>query len=184
MRFLAPILLVLSLAGCASVTLVEPGPRKVGAITLTTPESWSQQTYGGETVWTYDGVWLNRVSIREIDPGENLLGQPVTDANQVFSFDPANSLEGTLEKYIDALGTAGLSGLERISTRPRFIGEREALDFELSWASEDRLAYRALGTFVRDGETLYRVICSAPAEYYFPRHRAAFDAILASISFQ
>ena len=181
MKYIILFTTILFLTGCSAHTLIKPGEINLGKINVKTSSHWSQRKFKGELVWTKDGALLNRISIREIQNGKHIFNEKIGDNNRGFVYNSDLNLEDTLELYLDALETSGVANPNLSHSQRRFINEREALDFEFSYDTEQNLKYISVGTFIKDDNSVSLILCSAPKEYYFPTFEMTFRDILASI---
>lgn len=176
-------LLALFLSGCSAYSLIAPGDAKLGDLSVQTGENWSQISRGGVTVWTRDGVYLNRVSLEKISGGKHILNLKLDKGNAPFAYDAKLSLDDTVELFLDALSTNSFYNVELEDSKPVRISDYPAQLFQYRYDSQDNLTYRVKALFIKRENFLYKLYCAAPVEHYYSIYEPEFERILASASF-
>lgn len=174
--------LAVMLVGCASPTLVGPGPISVDGLRLDSPVAWSQRGLAGERQWTIDGPLLNALEIyTDVKPGELLFDLPQAQRREGIRYRAGMSDLEVQELVADGLLAAGVVDLELLKLEPAQLDGQAAIRFELSFANAAGLRYRALALASQAGERLTLLLYYAPAEYYYERDRAHVESIFGSL---
>jgi len=180
----------LAVAGCASMsyTLVAPGTVNVGDLQVAAAQSWNRAPTGTTAsrkdaqVWTRDGMLLDRLIMIPAVPD----GQPIFQTNDKQAALPPfrsdmlpNELEELTESSITKLFGEGEASVETSNLRPQRFGEDRGVMFNMDIKVTDSPDYRGLaGAFVADGK-LYLMMYIAADPYYYEKHRADAEALIA-----
>lgn len=183
------ICLCLTLAACASQTLISPGINKVGDLSIETTISWTKLAVykpGPKVeVWTVDGQALDSImffkgvadqtplfrSKSKTDPMPNfkaeMLPQEVTEL-----------LQSSLTKFYGEgnilLTIEGLKPTQFLSS----VGFR----FDMRFTNQKGLNYLGAGAATVKNNLLYMVIYTGTQIHYFNRYAEEFEQIIASAS--
>ncbi|MBK8067206.1 MAG: hypothetical protein IPK27_06160 [Rhodanobacteraceae bacterium] len=171
-----------ALAGCGS-PLVQPGPRDVDGLRLSTPVAWSDLGHRGERLWTRDGIPLNALRIyADIKPGEHVFRARLRgERDEGARFRTGLSEIEIAELIVEGLRGSGLQNVEARALAPAKIGGDAGFRAELSFDNSAGLHYRGLLLGEGADGTLSFLMYTAPAEHYFERDRAAVESIFASL---
>ena len=176
------LLLVLLLAGCASVARVDPSFTVGDALELTTDGRWNRidppsSEADADEVWTADGVTLDMVLFYVGVADGAPLGRDGGAQAPVFR---AGMLPHDVVELYEANVTrdGAIFSLERLA--PARFGGAEGFVFEHTTTvrSGAQLRGRAYGAVV-DGR-LYLMSYSAPAAHFYAKHLPAVEALAAS----
>jgi hypothetical protein len=174
MRRLLLVLLLAALGGCASYAVVESGPQKVKAITVTPSQEWNKVppmlAPGHLPTWTSDGVSLNTIAfISEIEDGKTLIDAPAKEEFPVFRSDMLPTeivelIESTIAKLYQ--GTIAESG----QLRPLTLGGVTGFEYRFGFVGQDKLPRQTyVAGAVKDGK-LHVILYQAARMHYFDRH--------------
>jgi len=190
MKLLISMLATVVLTGCVSIKLQQPGPVKVGGLEVTPQESWNILPASltpfarpESQVWTRDGVLLDRlIIIPGVPDGEPLFKEP--DKAIVlprFKRDmlPDEIVQLTESSLVKLLGE-GDTVVKSANLRPSRFGEQRGVAFDLTATLTEGPVYRGVvGAFVA-AERLNMILFMAAEPYYFDKHHAAAEGIIAS----
>jgi hypothetical protein len=185
-------LVCVMLTACASLNmrLQEAGPVAVGNVQVSPQEPWnilpeSMTPFARPKtqVWTRDGVLLDRLMIIPgVPEGEPLFKEPSKEvALPRFKRDmlPDEIVQLTESSMTKLLGE-GTTLVRSSNLRPGRFGEKPGIIFDLVATPSEGPVYRGLaGAFVA-AEQLNMIIFVAAEPYYFDKHRAAAEGIIAS----
>ena len=182
----------LVLAGCVDLNykLQTAGPATVGAITVSSEDSWNVMPTGftpfarkEARVWTHDGPLLDRLMIiPSVSEGEALFKEPdKAVALPRFKADmlPDEIAQLTESSMVKFLGE-GDAVVKASNLKPATFGGQRGITFDLTATPADGPAYRGMaGAFVVD-KKLNLIIFIAAEPYYFEKHEAAARSVIAS----
>jgi len=176
------ILLVLTaylLHGCAAYTLVEPGTVEMGELQLRPESAWSRASSAavpfarsGTTVWTQDGLMLNRLMIiPAVADGEPIFkdrkGQMALPKFRASML--PNELEELTASSLGKMFGEGNAVVQTANLRPHRYGEDRGILLDVEAAVSDGPDYKGLaGAFVAENQ-LYVMVYLAAIPYYYER---------------
>ncbi len=182
------LVMLFSVSGCISYSLVAAGPIAVGGLQLDPGATWNlaapqltpSMRKGGQ-VWTKDGLLLDRLMIIQAVPD----GQPIfkdstgTAALPVFraSMLP-NEIEELTENSIVKLFGEGQVAVSTSNLRPHRFGDDRGVLFNFNVSVSDAPDYRGLaGAFIANGE-FYLMMYIAADPHYYDKHLAEVEALI------
>jgi hypothetical protein len=185
------VLLVLAacmLHGCVAYSLVEPGTVEVGELRVRPESAWSRASptslsfvRSGTTVWTQDGLMLNRLMIIPAVPD----GETIFKDREGYAALPAfratmlpNELEELTASSLAKMFGEGNAAVRTANLRPHRYGEDRGILLDLEAAVTDGPDYKGLaGAFVADNE-LYVMFYLAAVPYYYEKHLSEAEKII------
>jgi len=171
--------LILS-GGCASYTAVGPGEITRTGLIVQTGRAWNQAPIStnsmarpGSTIWTQDGLLLDRIMIIPAVPsGEPLFRQssqwqalPVFKAAML-----ANEIEELTESSIVKLFGEGGVVVQTSHLRPHRYGENWGILFDMELTIADGPGYKGVTGALVVNEKLYLIFFLGAEPYYYQRH--------------
>lgn len=170
------------LSGCAQYALVEQGPQKVKAITVTPSQEWnrvpSMASPGGIPTWTADGISLNSIAFfSEIKGGDPLIRSSKDEEYPIFRADMlptelVDLIEATVAKLYKA--TISKSG----QLRPLTIGGTPGFEHNFEFVTPDELTRKAYVAGALKEKQLHLIFYQAARMHYYDRH---FDSVSAMV---
>jgi hypothetical protein len=184
------ILIALWLAGCATtppVTLVSPGPAKIGLLEMTAGSGWNEVTAVRDSqrlVWTRDGLAIDRFWVfADIADGETLFKEAKGSGAALPRFRATmlpNELVAFTESYLGKIFGEGEVIVTTSNVRPHRFGNYDGVMFDLATERAGMADRKGIaGAFVADSK-LYLVLYSAVDPYYFDRNRQAAEDVIVS----
>lgn len=184
MKFLCNLIVVLALAGCANIALVNPGEQLVGEHLLVKPDSaWNEVgPISTDTIktWTIDGLPLDQLVIFSgIKDGESL--NPKAEGSTkplVFRANMrADEVVGLFESLLTGIGgSITVTKLEPVN----FAGSK-GFRFEYEMVHlESEVRMRGVGYGTVNQEQLYAIVFVAPRVGLFPRYISRVEQLVAS----
>jgi len=177
--------LLVGLAGCNSITLVEPGkPVSVGAGVSVMPQvKWNQISPSkGETVWTQNGPSIDTVyfltGVADGKPLYPVVGMRDADIG-VFH---ANMLPNDVQDLV--VGTMQKEGFDNVragSLSPCPFGTASGFCFDLDFVTKDGLLMKGKVKAYKSSDTLTLFEFRAPSEYYYADMVPIVDKVFASV---
>jgi hypothetical protein len=171
-------LLVLA-AACSPYQLVGPPRASVGRLSMDPQVPWSAIRVGKQTVWTVDGVPLQRVVFIEgLADGEALPGargtRPAVFRSAMASGDTIELIIGWLSAY------SGFQHLEATNLRPRHLGHADGFAFDFSYVDSNGLDGQGLAAGTVLAGHLYLIVYSGTRAHYFPKYREVVERMIDS----
>ncbi len=185
--FVAP-LFVLSLSGCETYSLVQPGSNQVGAVTVTPQKSWNSASAmltpsarRDSKTWTQDGLLLDRLMIiPDVPDGEAIFkSRDKSAALPVFRADMLpNEIEELVESSMAKMYGEGNAVLSTENLRPQKFGQHQGFMFEIDAAVSDSPDYRGIVGAIVIADRLNLVAFIAALPHYFDKHREAVERLI------
>src|SRR5262245_11992667 len=180
-RLLAILLAVAALAACTTYGSVGLENRKIAGVYSVSPQiQWNRYTDGDLEVWTVDGPLLNALQFTSaLGDGDALYD--IAGREEMPRFRSNMSESEVMEFVVDSLAAAGAQKVEETGLAPASFGQRPGFRFDLAYQSGDGLD--KLGSvlgMLKDGK-LYLIIYTGAAQHYYPKYKAAVEALFASI---
>jgi len=183
-------ILLLCVAGCASnpFTLQPPGETSVGALKIDVSGSWNllatdAKALPPKAIWTRDGLNLDRMLIyADVADGQTLFKERDKGAAlPKFQADMLpNELVAFTESYLSKMFGEGQAIVESSNLRPQRYGQINGIGFDVAIAPAETAYYKGtVGAFVAD-QKLYLMIYIGADPYYYDKHRAAAQQMIAS----
>ena len=169
-------------------TLVEPGPRSIGNMTVNAGSGWNLAPKTANSrktaqTWTQDGMLLNRLAfIPAISDGETIIISREKDAAlPVFRKDMLpNEIEELVESTIVKYFGEGQSAVSTSNLRPHQFGEQRGVLFDISVVVTESPMYNGIvGAFI-EGDELYIMWFFGAEPYYYGKYRPGAEAIIRS----
>ncbi len=169
-------------------TLVEPGPRSIGNMTVDAGSGWNlapRSTNSRKTAqtWTQDGMLLDRLAfIPAISDGETIIISREKDAAlPVFRKDMLpNEIEELVESTIVKNFGEGQAAVSTSNLRPHRFGEQRGMMFDISAIVTESPQYKGVvGAFIESDE-LYIMWYFGAEPYYYDKHLSNAEAIIRS----
>jgi len=186
MRTLA-LLLLLTLAGCASNRLVKANAGiEVFDMQLDTGLDWARIKRPRQELWTIDGMPLNRfVVISGIRPNEHvfLLRRERAHRPDGPWYRPGMRADEIRDVVLDALREGGWSNVQSSNFRPANFGGVAGLRFDATMTERNGLIYKGTFGAAEHGGRLTQFFWMAPGEYYYDRDVVAVNRMMDSIRF-
>ena len=182
MRHLTAIALLLTITGCVSYALVEPGSFKVGdAYQIQLDQKWSKiATSPYQTLMTLDGLSLQFVEISEgTEKEKSLLG--IKGDKLQPPYDPAMSLLEIQNFIRDSFVAIGAERFETTSIIPDSFGEWPGFRIEFEYFTKNGLMMRGLMVGAQKDEKLYSITYVAASFYYFDKNIGDVERMIGSI---
>jgi hypothetical protein len=176
------------LHGCVSYSLVEAGTVQVGALQVQPESAWSRASSAalpfarsGSTVWTQDGLTLNRLMIIPAVPD----GEAIFKDRQGYAALPKfratmlpNELEELTASSLGKMLGEGNAVVQTANLRPHRYGEDRGILLDLQVAVTDGPDYKGLaGALVADDE-LYVILYLAAVPYYYEKDLGEAETII------
>jgi hypothetical protein len=182
-------LVLLGVAGCASITSVPAGPMPLGdRHSITLSREWSDisillpQRNPKVRVLSIDGPMLNRLYLAQgLTPGESLIKAQNKD-HPTPTFRPDMGGTDLVEFISDSVAAMGYERVATSKLRPAIFGKGEAFRFGISAKTESGLEINGDAEVATADGKLYAVIYLAPAEHYYEATLPDVEAILNSAS--
>jgi len=176
----------LSLAACASPTLVKPGPFQVGTTQVQVGREWSDISVimpdGTKKVrlLSVDGPLLNRLYITDtLSPGDIFL-RPRAREKPTPVFREGMSPSERMEFVTDNVSAMGFQRVERRNPKPaRYLGQ-PAIRFEIAAQTAEGLDVSGLSVVTSTGDRIRIVLYLAPSEHYFAKYLPDVEAVIQS----
>lgn len=187
MRKIIPICLMLMvLAGCATVRKVETGVNTVGErLTFNLTGPWNHVDFPGikpGQVWTMEGIFVDELVIYSgIKSGERM-HQPNSAGSKAkdIVFDAKMGRDEVVSMFEGVLARDG-SLISRKRVAPSIFGGRPGVLFEFERTrKEDGLKQLGFGYAAIDRQELFALVYAAPAITFFERHKASVQEIARS----
>ena len=185
------ILLVLTaymLHGCVAYSLVEPGTVEVGELQVSPESAWSRASSAalpfarsGTTVWTQDGLTLNRLMfIPAVPDGEPIFkdreGQMALPKFRATML--PNELEELTASSLGKMFGEGNAVVQTANLRPHRYGDDRGILLDVQAAVTDGPDYKGLaGAFVVKDE-LYVMLYLAAVPYYYEKDLSEAETII------
>lgn len=173
------LLLVMLVAGCASMERVTPGSLVVReALSVTVDARWNrlEPAPEGSEIWTADGMVLDTLAFYVVADGETLGADPEPDAPR---WHVAMTAHDIVELY-ESLVTQEGSAFQLLRLAPAEFGGLPGFVFEHTTTTRDGPSLGGLAYGAVAGGRLYLMSYTAPRSYYFEKHLTAVRAIAAS----
>lgn len=178
---------VWAFAGCAPpYTLQEAGRTAVGGVySVETRVAWNAKSTGNATVWTDNGIDLDRtVFFNGVEDGQPLFGKssifPEDKPAQRFKSDM--SIIEIAELFANTMQTeGGWFKIEKRNMKAQNFGPFAGFAFDMNMTRENGLAYKGLTAGAVIEKKLYMIFFLAPELSYYPRYIDAFKDLLSSI---
>jgi len=171
--------LALLTAACSPYRLVGPPRASIGRLSVDPQVPWSALERGSLTVWTVDGIPLQRVVfLKGLAGGEAL---PGASGTKPTVFRSGMTSGDAMELVVDWLSAApGFQQLEARSLRPRRFGPADGFGFDFSYVDRDGLDGQGLAAGTVVDRRLYLIVYSGARAHYFPRYREAVERMIDS----
>lgn len=180
--FLAGLFLVL--AGCASVTPIDPGKTMaVGdGVSLTPDREWNQIKLGSILVWTIDGIGLDEVRIHTgLAMGRAIY--PVMGMSDRLGRLSETMLPNDIQDLlVRTMSQEGLDNVRADDLTPCAFGGLTGFCFQTSFSDKAGLEMKGKAIAARNGKKLELIEFRAPADFYFDHAAPAVGQLFASIS--
>ena len=180
-RLMSVLLFVLLLGGCASAyEVVPPGRHQIeNAYTVDSQISWSRITQERIELWTVDGPFLEGVRFYEVGSGQSLIAQG--EDEQRLQFEPKMRAGEVMEFVVDSLAVGGVHDIKTLNLRPAKFGVTPGFRFELQFLTPDGLLMKGMALYATIDDTLYLILYTAPAIYYFEKYEDTVEHIFNSV---
>lgn len=180
MRAAAALVLALLLAGCERYTLVAPGTVEVGSdLVVASPIQWNRERDGSTEMWTVNGPALEELRfVKGLEDGDRLFSG--TDAKKLPAFSPKMTPVEVQEFFEQSFQRAGVPTLSVTGLRPAKFGDGDGFRFEFTYALEDGLEREGFAVGAVRAEKLYLIVYSGTKLYFYGKHKADAEAIVAS----
>jgi hypothetical protein len=198
-------ILILTVAGCAHYTLIQPVRHPIGSLyTVKSQIAWSKAMEGKIELWTVDGPLLEAIRfINGLEDGDNILLIKGKKSNlphfrahmtpsEVLEFfvGSVKSIAGGVEAEHLAKGvvppgirSAGInaSTVQATNLRPARFGTLSGYRFDLSFRSKEGLERKGIVIGTIHEKCLYLIIYTGAKEYYYPKYKEEVERIISSI---
>lgn len=178
-------LMVMALAGCASVRKIESGQHAVGErLSVNIEGMWNHLDFPGfkpAEVWTMEGITIDELmiyaGIRD-DQAMHSEHRGGTQKDIVFrSSMPAEAVVAMFEGVLTRDGSV----FKLLKLEPYPFGGRKGFRFEYeSIRKVDNVQLRGVGFGAVDRGELFAMLYQAPRLTFFPRHQARVEAMARS----
>jgi hypothetical protein len=183
MRKIALLALVLATAGCLrNETPWDPiGPRYASdnwfgpKYALDIPEGWLKLNAGSGLTATRDGWRLQKITVRELDPGKPLAHTKKTLRAEMAPRDLA-------EVLVDDVRAAGTSALSVVETKPATVAGAKGFRAVVAYKDGEGLPRRLVLAGAVVGDRVWQLAYDAPERVYFQKDLPTFDRALASFT--
>lgn len=180
---LAAIGVLLVLAGCANVTLVESN--KVVAVgnglSVTARSPWNQIS-GNHVVWTTQGANVDSVHfITGVKSGRPIVEMPGTDRKNQSLFDSKMLPNDIQDLIVTTLTRQGYQNVRAGALAPCPFGAITGFCFDLGFSTPDGLEMKGMVMARKNGETMDAFLFQAPGEYYFTQMQPVVKDVFASV---
>jgi hypothetical protein len=158
---------------------------KIRSLEVQSPVEWTRFSAGRKTFWTMDGPALNQIQFYvDIKDREHIFLETRNRRERKGEgvlFRAQMSEAEVVDLIGDALAEEGLASPKLEKLEPARFAGLKGFGFELSFATERGLKYRAIGIGEVQDQTLSFAVYFAPSEYFFERNRRDAEAVFASI---
>jgi len=180
-RWVSVLLFALLLCGCANVyEVIPPGRQQIeNAYTVDSQISWSRIAQDRMVLWTVDGPFLEGVRFYKVGSGQPLTVQG--EEEQRPHFEPEMRASEVVEFLVDSLAVDGLHDVKTFQLRPAKFGAAPGYRFELQFLTQDGLLMKGMALYATVDDTLYLILYTAPATYYFEKYEATVENIFNSV---
>lgn len=186
-RLITSVVLMLTVAACASSNLVQPGPyapSKRIEIDVSTP--WTAYPYNTRTktrVLTIDGTLLNQLTfITGIKDGDSIVPTRIGDREKLVPKFRSDMGDFEIaELLVDSLTVVGMVDVTPSNVRPEAFGALDGVRVDFTGALASGLLYTGSVKAAVEGDELHAVYYYAPTEYYYGLHKDEVDAVFASV---
>lgn len=183
MKRLLPLLIVLALAACQTVTAVDPGtPQTIdNRWVFATQRAWTRiGLVEGGTIFTLDGVELNAMRFFSgIEDGKSLVKVPEDIDIGVWHADMTAS--EIVELFRRTYEAGGITGFQTKSIAPAEVSGRKGVRFAFSFDDSNGLLVDGLALAVTEGKRLDLVVFTAPREHYYAVTAGEIETIFANM---
>jgi hypothetical protein len=183
------IVMILVMAGCATVRKVESGKQNVGErLTLQIEGPWNHVDFPGikpAQLWTMEGIYVDELLIYSgIKDGEAM--HPGGQSNNKKDVTFRSSMQtDELVSMFEAVLTRDGSTFKLVSIAPRDFGGKKGVAFEFERTVKvSDVIQKGIGFGAIDKGALFAVVYVAPRLTFFPRHRSNVEAIVHSAVIQ
>jgi hypothetical protein len=189
MKIAAIAILMLALAGCASVSKVESGDRPVGdRLVVTLDGAWNQlnaPNLGPAQTWTMEGLTVDQLLLYSgIKSGQAIHAERAAAASgdkpKVFAFRSAMQPDEIVSLFEGMLTRDG-SRFELVKLEPAAFGGGKGFRFDYSLTRKiDSVRLTGVGYGVVSKGELFAIVYMAPKLAFFARHSAKVEQLCRS----
>lgn len=183
MRTLLVGILVVLLAGCASVRKVESGANTVGdRLSIEIEGNWNHLDFPGikpAQVWTMEGVTIDEFLLYSgIRDGQAMHPEaPAASKRKNFVFRSAMQTEDIVAMFEGVLSRENAT-FKLLRLEPYAFGGKPGFRFEYETVrAMDHVQLLGVGFGAVDKGELFALLYHAPRLTFFPRHKARVEAI-------
>lgn len=183
----AAILVSMSAAGCATISLAPAGSYSAGAASYTLGQNWSDLTAvspnrgPGVHILTIDGPLLNRMFLTDgIEDGQPIL-RPTNrreERNPVYR--SGSSASEQMEFIADTLSVMDYQSVDTAGVRRAQRAGGSGIMFDITARTPEGLNVSGLAQAIEVGGKLYVAVFLAPDEHYFGAYRAEAERVMES----
>jgi len=195
-KVLGPLLLVLLIAGCQPLVLVEPKRTSIeGAFSVEPQIAWSRgnpdlQPAGTNTsrnpaqVWTADGFGIEQVRFYPGIADGQVLAKQADGAEKLPVFKKEMTATEVMELVEATLTRSDQSTLiEMHNLRPADFGGVPGFRFEITMTLKDELPRKAIVAGAIKNDRLYMILYEGARVYYFDKYVDVAQRIIDSVQF-
>jgi hypothetical protein len=182
---IAALCLSLLLAGCATVSLVDPAkPAAVGdGITVMPQVKWNQLSSSKQIVWTQNGFTLDAVRFADgVKSGAPLHPVAGLRKDTLGTFDSKMLPNDIQDLEVSTLEKEGMTEVRATNLAPCPFGSAPGFCFDLAFATRDGLAMKGKVIASKRADRLDLIEFRAPVEYYYETVSPSVAAVFASIN--
>lgn len=173
--------------------LVPPGPVLVArqAMAVTPRQAWNRAARPAHLpriaeVWTMDGLPLNALTFfGGIEPGKRLFSRSAVSDDQQLPVFRADMQPQEVVEFVETSlrVTFGTTQFAVTDLKPARFAGQPGFQFDYLTVDSDEVRRRGRAAGTVAGGKLYLIVFEAAATYYFDRHIAEVDHIIASLCF-
>ncbi len=189
MKTVLAVLLVLALAGCASVSKVESGDRPVGdRLVVTLDGPWNQLNapgLGPAQTWTMEGLTVDQLLLYSgIKDGQAIHAERAAGAGgvkpKVFAFRSAMQPD-EIAALFEGMLTRDGSRFELVKLEPAAFGGTKGFRFDFALTRKiDNVQLNGFGYGAVNKGELFAIVYMAPKLTFFARHAAKVEQLCRS----
>ena len=180
----AIVLGVLFVSACTQFSLVEAQkPARLGNAFEFDPQiAWSKTSSGPRELWTVDGPLLNALHLYGgLLEGDPLFEDRVSKPDPKPLFRKAMSPLEIRDFIVASLTLAKLQNVSTADLRPFDFAGNPGFRFEFAYVTEDGLRKKGFMVGAVYDDRLYLISYGAPEVFYYEKHRATVDRMVASL---